>query len=340
MTLVLPAVTVTAALAGFEALGHSPAELLRRAGLRREQLADPFAGVPDAAFGRLWAAAFALQPDPNLPIQAGLATPFGAFGILDHLVGSAHTVGEAMQTLALFFRLVSTTITLELRHDAGDSLWLVKTPSSLDDAISDAWTLALLVGRMRSVCASFTVEQLALTRPDDGQAGPVGMMLGTEVMLGAPRAGLRLRHGVWREQLHSADPVLYATLHTLAARTDIAAFAADPLQHALRDQLDAAIKADTLSVAQVAAQLGVSARTLQRRLAAEQISFQELLDAYRQERAMELLREGRLAIGEVAYALGYGEQSAFTRAFRRWTGLAPRAWLTGQSRRDSPARHQ
>lgn len=112
------------------------------------------------------------------------------------------------------------------------------------------------------------------------------------------------------------------------------------LQNALRDHLDAAIKADVLSVRQVAAQLGVSTRPLQRRLAAEQVSFQELLDAYRQEWAMELLREGRLAIGEVAYALGYAEQSAFTRAFRCWTGQAPRAWVAGSRRRGDQGQHR
>lgn len=120
----------------------------------------------------------------------------------------------------------------------------------------------------------------------------------------------------------------------------MAAFVTDPLQHALRDQLAAAIEADALSIGQVAAQIGVSARTLQRRLAAEQVSFQELLDGYRQEQAMELLREGRLSMGEVAYRLGYAEQSAFTRAFRRWTGLAPRAWAVGEGRRGGQGQRQ
>jgi hypothetical protein len=118
----IPSVTVSAALAGFTALGMQPDALLHHVGLRHDQLADPFGAVPYAAFERLWAAACTLQPDPTLPIRAGLATPFGAFGVLDHLVGASHTVGEAMQTLTLFFRLVAATATLEIQHADGDSL--------------------------------------------------------------------------------------------------------------------------------------------------------------------------------------------------------------------------
>jgi AraC-like DNA-binding protein len=184
---------------------------------------------------------------------------------------------------------------------------------------------------MRRVCARFEVEQVFLNQPDSRLAEPFSALLGVAVALGTPRSGLHLRPGVWHAPLHSADPVLYATLQALAVRVDVTAFYADPLQYALRDQIAAALNADALSVAHVAMQLGVSVRTLQRRLAAEQVSFQELLDAYRQERALGLLRTGRHTVGEVAYALGYAEQSAFTRAFRRWTGVAPRTWMAAQA---------
>jgi AraC-like DNA-binding protein len=330
MSLALPAVTISAALAGLDAVGCPSDMLLQSAGVRHEQLADPFAVVPDAAFRRLWAAALAHDPDPALPVRAGMATPFGAFGILDHLVGAAQTVGEAMQTLALFFRLVSTTITLELRHAGGDSIWLINTPPSPTDRVSDAWTLALIVGRMRTVSEQFVVEQLLLVGSSSGEAARLAELFQAPVVQEQVRSGLRLRPGAWRARLHTTNPALYATLHTLATRADVAAFTADPLQHALRSQLDSAFRSDARSIGEAAAQLGVSVRTLQRRLAEEQLSFQQLLDAFRHERAMQLLDEGQSSIGDVAYALGYAEQSAFTRAFRRWTGVAPRTWLAEQ----------
>jgi Helix-turn-helix domain len=73
----------------------------------------------------------------------------------------------------------------------------------------------------------------------------------------------------------------------------------------------------------VARALGLSLRTLHRRLKEQGWTFQGLLDAERKHVACSRLREPRLSIGEVAYMLGYSEQSAFLRAFRRWTGSSP-----------------
>lgn len=71
--------------------------------------------------------------------------------------------------------------------------------------------------------------------------------------------------------------------------------------------------------------MGVSARTLQRRLQAEDTGFDELVEAVRRAQAVALL-DAHMSIGEVAYLLGYAEPSVFHRAFKRWTGTSPEAW--------------
>ena len=73
----------------------------------------------------------------------------------------------------------------------------------------------------------------------------------------------------------------------------------------------------------VAAALGVSDRTLRRRLAADGTSYQRLLDDVRESLAVELLGTGRLRVQDVAVRLGYAEASSFILAFRRWTGRTP-----------------
>ncbi|MEM8862830.1 MAG: AraC family transcriptional regulator, partial [Chloroflexota bacterium] len=82
------------------------------------------------------------------------------------------------------------------------------------------------------------------------------------------------------------------------------------------------------SVDDVAAELGLSKRTLQRQLSAEALSFKELLDIYRQEQAFLMLQNGQQDLATLAYTLGYNEQSSFNRAFRRWTGKSPSQWLS------------
>lgn len=76
----------------------------------------------------------------------------------------------------------------------------------------------------------------------------------------------------------------------------------------------------------VCARLGLSARSFQRRLADEQTTFREVLNATRHRLALEHLRGGQHSVSEVAFLLGFAEVSAFTRAFKRWTGTSPRAW--------------
>ncbi|MCY1179300.1 HTH-type transcriptional regulator VirS [compost metagenome] len=73
----------------------------------------------------------------------------------------------------------------------------------------------------------------------------------------------------------------------------------------------------------LAAALGLSERTLQRRLADEGSSYQQLLNDTRRHLAERHLEEGRLPIAEIAVLLGYSEPSVFFRAFRQWTGLTP-----------------
>ncbi|HPA37983.1 MAG TPA: helix-turn-helix transcriptional regulator, partial [Phenylobacterium sp.] len=72
--------------------------------------------------------------------------------------------------------------------------------------------------------------------------------------------------------------------------------------------------------------LGMSQATLRRRLSAEDASFEAVLDALRRDMAQAYLSDGRLSVNETAYLLGFSDPSAFSRAFKRWTGKAPRTW--------------
>jgi AraC-like DNA-binding protein len=81
---------------------------------------------------------------------------------------------------------------------------------------------------------------------------------------------------------------------------------------------------------QLAPRLHMSARTLHRRLEQEGTNFRRILSDVRRELALRHLAEGRLAIGEIAFLLGFSEVSAFHRAFKQWTGHAPHAYRASQ----------
>jgi AraC-like DNA-binding protein len=78
----------------------------------------------------------------------------------------------------------------------------------------------------------------------------------------------------------------------------------------------------------IAAELGVSRQTLYRRLRDEQVTFEDLLDSLRHRLALHYLRDEHLSVKAASYRLGFSEPAAFSRAFKRWTGLSPSAAAT------------
>jgi AraC-like DNA-binding protein len=80
-----------------------------------------------------------------------------------------------------------------------------------------------------------------------------------------------------------------------------------------------------MEIGVVARDLGMSARTLQRRLSAVGSSYQQVLDSSRRETAERCLTGSSLSVAEIAYMLGFSEPAAFHRAFKRWTGMTPQA---------------
>ncbi len=324
----MPAVTIEAMLAGFEALGFDADELLRATGVSRRQLAEPFASAPDEVFGQLWTQAFSLDPSPDLPLRAGLAVPVGAFGLIDHLGGNSETIGESLHSLRLFFRLVASGVELAFEREDGDTVWIINQPMiPVISSINDQWTIGVCIQRISNSVGRPAVDEVYLTQPATAPITGFEQALGASVQLGQEKSGFKLSSGVWDARIEGANPALYQTLRAVAERIEIETFNESSLGYAIRTRLPDALREGRYSVNDMADQLGLSSRTLQRRLAGDQVVFRELLDGYRQEEALRLMRSGDQLLIEIAHTLGYNEQSSFTRAFRRWTGKSPSVWM-------------
>ncbi|MEM8581437.1 MAG: AraC family transcriptional regulator [Pseudomonadota bacterium] len=96
-----------------------------------------------------------------------------------------------------------------------------------------------------------------------------------------------------------------------------------PLQARTKGEIARALSEGLPKMADVARRLGLSARSFHRRLAEQGLSFQMLTEETRREIAVNMLREDKYALSEIAFLTGYSEQSAFNRAFKRWTGVTP-----------------
>ena len=321
------AVTLHAMLEGLVRLGLERETLTRAVGVDLGDPPAPSARVGSDALGRLWQAALAQRPDPALATALGLAIPFGAFGFTDYLTGSSFTVGGGFESLALHLRLVAGGIQLEI--DAADGLRWVRlhTPEGEDPPFAATeLTVALFVGRFRAGTEGTFQPAFACLRSDAPPGdSPQARLLGLAVRHHSPTAALAIPESMWNLPLRRADPYLHGTLRRSVEELGLLRSPADALELAIRARLRGALAESGADRHRMARLLGMSVRTLQRRLAPSGRSWSDVVEAFRRDEADRLLA-GETPLVEIAARLGYREQSSFTRAFRRWTGRTPAQW--------------
>lgn len=309
-------------------LGLAPEALLARAGLSAAALDDPEARIPAAAADALWQAAFHAADDPALALHAAEQTPFGAFRVLDYLAASGATVGDGLARVAAYFPLVDPRGALAVEDGEGERVVITFT-STVGAPLpppAQEYTLAILAGRIRHLLSPAwrpAEVRLAFARPAD--ASEHGRVLGVAPRFDAGVASLALSRTDWERPTSSRDPGLFATLDEHARRLVERAEPA-PLTERVRAAIAADLPGREPSLASVARRVALSTRSVQRRLAEAGTSFAQAVDAVRAERAQAFLRSRDVSLAEVSWLLGFSEQSAFTRAFRRWTGLSPTEW--------------
>lgn len=173
------------------------------------------------------------------------------------------------------------------------------------------------------------VLDLAFTHPtpEAAHVERLQAFFAAPLRFGAEVASARFPAALLAEPIPASDPAMFPLLQAhaaqlLAARERVLG-AGGGWVDAVRRLLAERLAQDGARLPDVAAQLGLSARTLQRRLGEAGLSFQQLLERTRRELAAQYLAQDAFSLAEVAFLLGYTEQSSFTHAHRAWHGCTP-----------------
>ena len=230
-------------------------------------------------------------------------------------------MGAAISIFAVYQHLNSQGLaTFLLEKDGIATLGLVVYQKGAEhvDQIYDVYAAAML-SIMRELCgAHWRPEQVLFSHSKPTDGGPYRRAFQAPCQFNAERTALVLPASVLDRRLASADPGQLRILEVQAhARDDFSAV------FRLRRTLRTFLLAQAASGNEVAKLLSMHRRTLNRRLKAEGTTFREVLDEVRFEAACQLIDTGSIPITEIAASLGYAETSAFSRAFRRWSGTAP-----------------
>ena len=302
--------------------------LLRRAGLTVRDIADE--SVPLSVSAQIQCVNLIAEAlgDRLLEFHLAQTMDLRRTGFLYYLAASAESLGQAMQRIARYSATFNEGI--RLRTDVGETLRIgfeyAGVSRQSDRHQIEGWTTAIV-----RCCREFTGRGLPpvavrLMHRRIAESAEIDSFFGRSVEFGADRDEVLFAGEAAKLPIVNADPYLgrlligvcEQVLERRRARRGV-------LRADVENAIAALLPHGQARLENVAQRLRVTPRTLRRKLAAEGVTFAGLLEDLRLALAKHYLAEPHLSISRIAWLLGYTEVSAFSHAFRRWTGRTPRA---------------
>ncbi|MBP8198468.1 MAG: AraC family transcriptional regulator [Chromatiaceae bacterium] len=318
-------------------IGRDPDRLIGEAGVDIALFADPENTIPFVAMGRLLAHCAAATQCPHLGLALGRRSGLETLGLIGQLAAAAPDLGSALRAIILYSHL----------HDRGavPLLWEQADQARLgyvihwpdvpgthpiyDGALAITFNVLTTLGG-----PDWTATEVALHPAPNRDLAPYRAFFRCPLRIGARHAAVSFPATYLTRPLAGADPAAYVRiLREIEAMEALRGIGfRKRVERVLRRLLIADDPLGGTSLEQMAALFSLHPRTLNRRLQAEGTSFRALLDETRYRIARQLLRDTLLGVEDLAVAIGYADATAFSRAFRRWSGTAPSRWRATQPR--------
>jgi AraC-like DNA-binding protein len=287
--------------------------------------------VPVAAGQQFLEYAVNVTGEPNLGLIAARETAVGAFEALEFAAFSAPTWRAAVETAFRYTRVMNEAadFRIEIVGDKAQLKLLSTVP--LTRAGIDFQSAAFHVAARRWIDWRPPELEVWITYPEPADLSEHRAVYGdAKLRFDAPWNGFVYDASRLATPLASADPSLHAVLRDHAERLLAALAPGEGVVEQVRAQVVASLKDGPLAAVDLAARMGITRRTLTRRLQREGTSFTALLDDVRRQAAQHYLDASDHSVEDIAFLLGFSESSAFVRAFKRWHGMAPTSYRRAQ----------
>jgi AraC-like DNA-binding protein len=307
--------------------GIELAPLLSRAGLTIQQIDDDSARISVRSQIRLIGLAAEAMQDELLGFHLASDFDLREIGLLYYVLASSENLGDSMQRAARFSTLANEGISLRFRDE--DQIAMTFTYVGVDRH-SDRHQIEFWLTSLARTCRQLTNRHLIPTYAKvihhrEAGAAELNSFLGCDIVFGADVDEVAFPVHVKEFPVVSGDPYLNELLLK---------YCEDALSHrgACRGTLRSDLETEIVKLlphgkaqmSEIARRLGMSQRTLARRLSSEGLTFAGILADLRVDLAKRHLTDEDLAISQIAWLLGYQEVSAFAHAFKRRTGKTPR----------------
>jgi AraC-like DNA-binding protein len=303
------------------------APLVKRAGLTIEQLEDPDARIGVRNQIRFLDIVAHELPDEFLGFRLAQSFDLRKLGLFYYVQASSRTLGEALQRAARYCAIHNEGVKITYRQ-AQDISMTCKYVGVARSA--DRHQIEFFITTLVRLCRQLSGRHLVpswikLMHRRTEVPSEFRTFFGCTIEFGSDIDEVIYPGASARLPIVSADPYLNSLLvqycdEALASR--IAKSSAWRLS--VENAIAPLLPHGRARIAEISQRLGISPRTLERRLATEGLTFSRVLDELRLDLAKRYLRERGLPISEISWLLGYREASAFNHAFKRWTGTTPK----------------
>jgi AraC-like DNA-binding protein len=314
------------AIARLESAGVPVAPLLKRAGLTPELIAQPEERLSvRSQIALLDEAAIALKDDC---IGFTLARDFDPreIGLLYYVMASSQTLDDALKRIARYSKVTNEALVFGYRE--GNRLIISLSYSGVSRH-SDRHQIEFCMFAALRICRVLTGHNLvpqhfSFSHYRSGNTAEMARFVGTKVEFGADTDEFALNLDARALPVIHSDPYLNDLLlkYCEAALADRRGDTSQ-LRTRVENAISSVLPHGRVLVEDVARSLGMSERTLTRKLSDEGLNFTEILQQLRRDLAVRYLDDRKLHVSKIAWLLGFNEVSAFTHAFRRWTGKTP-----------------
>jgi AraC-like DNA-binding protein len=325
-----PAKVLSAAADGaaelFRSHGGDLDSIFGDAGIRASDLSDPVAELNLAQYCEMFEIAAAQTGNDNIGLAFGQHFQPRQLGMLGYAAISSPTLAAALRNMEELFPAHQEQSSFGLLNDDG-ILWLCYR--ILDPRIENRRQDAEL--SLGMFCNVFRAALGPDWRPLEVRfehARPDGWtdherLFGAPVQYGRRTNAIAFRRSDLDTRMPSCDPYLFSVVKAYLQSRVIQDQDPEDFATVVRNEIKMQLGSAAPSVAQIAAILGLSGPAFQKRLKLSGLSFNDILRAARHELALHYLEDHDIPLTEIAYNLGYSELSAFSRAFRSWTGMSP-----------------
>jgi AraC-like DNA-binding protein len=327
--------TVSAGLAAglvecAERRGADRVRVLKRAELSEDALADPDARIAFQAYVALTVAAEAESGDPALSLHYGAEVDLAEVSIVGLIMNASPTFADAFAQMQRFGQLTAEVqgVSDGPRYQIaqrGDQIWLVDTRSDTNafPQLTESGFARLATGPRRFLSEPHVLEA-HFSYPEPSYGEEYRRVFQCPVRFRATWNALRLHPdlGSWRVALQ--PKYVFGVLVDKAEDLLKSLEASETTRGRVERLLLPILHTGDVGALTIARSLGISRQTLFRQLTAEETSFKQVLDDLRHRLALHYLSASRASVNETAYLVGFSDPAAFSRAFKRWTGLSPR----------------